>query len=115
MGLSAGQGHKYRNLTKLDADQQEQVLSGQVEQHTVNRLCEVANLEDDEERRVRFAELTEQAASPRDVKLSVTSSQASARNKAGAPSRPRRVRCVAYFNPEIFGPSTTFSGRVGLS
>jgi transposase len=102
MGLSAEQGHRYRNLTKLDADQQEQVLSGQVEQHTFNRLLEVANLEDDEQRRARFAELTEQAASPRDVKLSVTSSRASARNQRSAPSRPRRVRCVAYFNPEIF-------------
>jgi hypothetical protein len=102
MGLSAGQGHMYRNLTKLDADQQEQVLSGQVEQHTVNRLCEVANLEDDEDRRARFAELIDRAPNPRDAKLSVTSSRASARNKAGAPSRPRQVRCVAYFNPEIF-------------
>ena len=102
MGLSAGQGQMYRNLTKLDADQQEQVLSGQVEQHTVNRLSEVANLEDDEERRARFAELIDRAPSPRDVKLSVTSSRAAARNKPSAPSRPRQVRCVAYFNPEIF-------------
>jgi hypothetical protein len=102
MGLSAEQGHKYRNLTKLDADQQEQVLSGQVEQHTVNRLCEVANLEDNEERRTRFTGLTQQAPSPRDVALSVASSRASARKKSGAPSRRQRVRCVAYFNPEIF-------------
>jgi hypothetical protein len=102
MGLSAEQGHRYRNLTKLDADLQEEVLSGQVDQHTVNRLFEVANLEDNEERRARFAQLTHQAPSPRDVQLRVASSRASARNKPGAPSHPRRVRCVAYFNPEVF-------------
>ena len=96
MGLSAGQGQMYRNLTKLDADQQEQVLSGQVEQHTVNRLSEVANLEDDEERRARFAELIDRAPSPRDVKLSVTSSRA---EPPLATSRARRAvpgRCAVW-------------------
>jgi hypothetical protein len=102
MGLSAEQGHRYRNLTKLDAHLQEQVLSGHVDRHTVNRLFVVANLEDKEEQRAQFAELIHQAPSPRDVRLSVTSSRASARNQRSEPSSPRRVRCVAYFNPEVF-------------
>ena len=101
MGLSAERGTQYRNLTKLDADQQEQVLSGQVDRHTVNRLFLVSNIEDKEEQRAQFTELIHQAPSPRHVQRSVIAS-ASAHNKRSAPSRPRRVRCVAYFNPEIF-------------
>jgi len=71
MGLSAVRGTQYRNLTKLDADQQEQVLSGQVDRHTVNRLFVVANIEDREEQRAQFTELIHQAPSPRHVQSSV--------------------------------------------
>jgi hypothetical protein len=100
MGLSAVRGTQYRNLTKLDADQQEQVLGGQVDRHTVNRLFVVANLEDKEEQRAQFTQLIHQAPSPRQVHSSVIASASA--HKRSAPSSPRRVRCVAYFNPEIF-------------
>ena len=100
MGLSAVRGTQYRNLTKLDADQQEQVLSGQVDRHTVSRLFVVANIEDREEQRAQFTELIHQAPSPHHVQSSVIASASA--HKRSAPSRPRRVRCVAYFNPEIF-------------
>ena len=100
MGLSAVRGTQYRNLTKLDADQQEQVLSGQVDRHTVSRLFVVANIEDKEEQRAQFTELIHQAPSPHHVQSSVIASASA--HKRSAPSRPRRVRCVAYFNPEIF-------------
>ena len=103
IGLSAERGHQYRTLMKLDADQQEQVLSGYVDRHTVQRLFVVANIEDKEEQRAQFAELIHQAPSPRHVQSSViASASAGARHQRSAPSSSRRVRCVAYFNPEIF-------------
>jgi len=99
MGLSAERGHQYRTLTKLDADLQEEVLKGQVDQHTVARLLEVANIHENEEQRAAFAALLQQAPKPGHLRMSVASSQANARSQ---PSEPKQVRCVAYFNPEVF-------------
>jgi hypothetical protein len=99
MGLHAERGHQYRTLTKLDADLQEQVLEGRVDLHTMNRLFDVASLADKAEQRARFAELVKQA--PKSSHLE--QSEAARAMKQGAkPSEPKQVRCVAYFNPEIF-------------
>jgi hypothetical protein len=101
MGLSAERGHQYRTLTKLAADVQEQVLAGRVDQHTMNRLFEVAHLQDKAEQRARFAELVQQPANPTHLEQSELA-RAEALKRRGNPSEPKQVRCVAYFNPEIF-------------
>jgi hypothetical protein len=101
MGLSAERGHQYRTLTKLDADLQEQVLEGRVDQHTMNRLFEVASLQDTEEQRARFAELVKQAPKSSQLEQS-EAARAEAMKRHAKPGEPKQVRCVAYFNPEIF-------------
>jgi transposase len=99
MGLSAEKGHQYRVLARLDADHQQEVLAGRVDAHTVTRLFQVASLQGKEEQRAAFAELVRQAPKPGCLLQSIASSAAKTREK---PSEPKRVRCVAYFNPEIF-------------
>jgi transposase len=97
--LSAQKGHDYRVLTRLDADLQEQVLAGHVDGHTVNRLFKVASVEDQQAQRAAFAQLLAEAP-----KLSsrLQSLASNASKRRAQPSKPQRVRAVAYFNPQIF-------------
>jgi hypothetical protein len=99
MGLSAEMGHRYRVLARLDEDLQQQVLAGGVDRHTVTRLLQVASVADKEAQRLAFAELMRQEPKTG----SLLQSTASSRSKPGEKrSVPKHVRCVAYFNPEIF-------------
>jgi hypothetical protein len=99
LGLSPERGHQYRVLTRLDADLQQEVLSERVDEHTVNRLSKVASLGDQEARRAAFAELVAEGPKPGSLVCSAAAIQAHTQAER---SEPRRVRCVAYFNPEIF-------------
>jgi hypothetical protein len=98
-GLSTEKGHQYRLLARLDADQQEQVLTGQLNGHPVNRLLNVARQPNAERRRAAFIELTKEtcSSSARSQSQSITA------HRQHLPRRkPQKVRVVAYFNPEVF-------------
>ena len=97
--LSTEKGHQYRILTRLDADLQQEVLAGRVDRHTVNRLFKVASLQDNDEQRAAFTELVRRVPKPADRLLSIASNASKGRAK---PSKPKQVRAVAYFNPQIF-------------
>jgi hypothetical protein len=99
LGLSPERGHQYRILARLDADLQQEVLSGRVDEHTVNRLLAVASLANQQAQRAAFAQLLAEAPKPGRLVQSIAAISAHARTE---PSEPKRVRCVAYFNPEIF-------------
>jgi len=92
-------GHRYRVLTRLDDDLQQQVLAGRVDGHTVMRLIQVAGMADKEKQRAAFAELMRQEPKASSLLQSTASSRSKLREKRSA---PKHVRCVAYFNPEIF-------------
>ena len=98
-GLSTEKGHQYRLLARLDADQQEQVLAGQVDGHPVNRLLNVARQQDEEQRRAALVELMGEtpSASARAQSQGITAQRQHSPRK-----KPQRVRVVAYFNPEVF-------------
>jgi len=98
-GLSTETGHQRRVLARLDADLQQQVLAGHVDGHTVRRLFKVASLEDKEQQRAAFAELVRQAPRP---SSKLQSLPANVSKQRVPPSKPKQVRAVAYFNPQIF-------------
>jgi len=103
-GLSTETGHQYRILARLDPDLQEEVLAGRVDAHVVRRLFNVASETDKDKQRAAFAELLRQAPNPSSL-LQSDASNAKAKNAAQArakSSKPKQVRCAAYFNPEIF-------------
>jgi transposase len=96
VGLSPERGHQYRRLTGLDADLQQQILAGRVDRHSLERVENVARLKTREEQRAAFAELLEKPPPPRSLKA-----MANAAPPTSEPEEPKRVRCVAYFNPEL--------------
>jgi hypothetical protein len=105
MGLSAQRGTEYRTLARLDADLQQEVLARRVDGHKVARLLQVASLQDKDKQRAAFAELLREAANPDGLEqheADSTLSTANAPKPAEQATAVRRVRCVAYFNPEIF-------------
>jgi hypothetical protein len=97
MGLHPERGHQYRVLVRLEPDLQQQVLAGRVDGHSLERVMQVARMKEKEEQRTAFDQLLRAAPSYREQ---------NATNRAAEPIRkatgPRRVRCAAYFNPEIF-------------
>jgi transposase len=102
MGLSVEKGHQHRILARLDADLQEEVLAGRVDGHTVTRLFQVASLPDKAEQRAAFAELLREAPKASALLQSHAATQANSAQARAKQHAPRRVRCVAYFNPQIF-------------
>jgi transposase len=100
VGLSPQWGTQYRALTRLDPDLRQQVQEGRVDGHSLDRVLKVAHLQDQQQRRTAFAELLRQVPSYQGP----TAQTAAKRSVQPKPerSKPRRVRCVLYFNPEIF-------------
>jgi hypothetical protein len=72
-----------------------------VDEQTVRQLFVVASLPDKKQQRAAFAELVGQAPKPGRLVQSATASRTHAR-ATQSEREPKRVRCVAYFNPEIF-------------
>lgn len=102
LGLSTEKGHQHRILTRLDADLQQEVLAGRVDGHNWARLFQVASHQDKAEQRARFGQLLRETPKTSALLQSHASTQAHDASARATRTAPRSVRCVAYFNPQIF-------------
>jgi transposase len=96
-GLHPQRGLQYRFLARLEPDIQQEVLAGRVDGCSLDRMLKIAQTKEKEEQRVAFNELLRETPSYQGPYTSHCSPD-SEQQATG----PRQVRCVAYFNPEIF-------------
>jgi transposase len=100
VGLSPQRGIQYRALLRLDADLRQQVQEGRVDGHSLDRVRKVAQLGDPQQQREAFAELLREV--PSYHAPTAPSAAASLTQQQAERPKPKRVRCVLYFNPQIF-------------
>jgi hypothetical protein len=99
LGVSVGMSKAYRQLLKLDAELQQEILDGRADMLSVRGALKVAALADGAQQRQMFERL-------RSARTAPPARSASTGEITGAPYEaeaiPLRVRAAVTFNPELF-------------
>lgn len=96
LGLTQAQGKKYHRLLALSESVQAEILHGRAVGCSLAQILGITRMATAEQ---QFAAFEKVAASARS---SVSSSPPKRVAERGAPVTPLKVRCIAYFNPDVF-------------
>lgn len=96
LGLTIGAAKSYRQLLKLGAELQQDIIEGRGSSVSLARLYAIARLPDEAQRRA-FDQA--RSGSPRSSKPAPAAQEP---ERVGEPMPPLRIRAVVSFNPELF-------------